>query len=430
MPENHRTLASAPRGQAEVASLLGDLRRRFANQLTGRIDGLRRQLQQLTGSETGAVNLEALHREVHGLTGAAGTFGLPEVSVAARALESRLAALMRGEATLDAEGGQTLMQALAGLEHVASNQRVPETAHSAASADAGTEPRQGSAITVHLFYGPDQGACAWHAALAEAGYHVQPVTDLAALCRDWTCRPPAVPGVLLLDLGEADAVDPALTLVRDLNPKEMHLVVLAALPSDDLALRLRASRAGVQRTLARPLVPERLVELLDVLTGRRPSEPYRVLLVDDEPLLLQAQAAVLRGAGMEVQAIDQPLQTLQSLAEFRPDVLVLDVYMPEASGPELAAALREREAWLDLPVLFLSAETDLTQQLLALNLGGDDFLVKPVQPDHLVAAVTARARRARQNSALRRRLQTSLYEREREHLALGHHAIEIGRAHV
>ena len=138
------------------------------------------------------------------------------------------------------------------------------------------------------------------------------------------------------------------------------------------------------------------------------SDVWRVLLVDDdEPVL----------------ALSHPAQTVEAVKRFEPDVVLLDVYMPEISGPEIAASLREMEDWLHLAILFLSGETDLTQQLRALDLGGDDFLIKPVQPEHLVAAVNARARRSRHALNVQRRLQTTLYEREREHLALDHHAI-------
>lgn len=147
------------------------------------------------------------------------------------------------------------------------------------------------------------------------------------------------------------------------------------------------------------------------------------MLVDDEPLQLQAHATYLRRAGMEVHTLTNPMLTLGDIDHFKPDVVVLDVYMPGASGPELAAVLRESEVHRQLPILFLSGETSMTQQLLALDLGGDDFLIKPVQPAHLVAAVTARARRYRQDQAVRRRLDTTMYEREREHLALDQHAI-------
>lgn len=424
MPERAAPVASAPPGQAELTALLADLRRRFTEQLGQRLDAVRQQLQRLLAQD-GVVDLEALHREVHGLTGGAGTFGLPEVSAAARGLEGLLADLLRGDAALDLAQAQAMAQALAALERAATAPREAG-AGLAASVNAGVDadPTADAVVTVHLLRCAleGHGAGDW-APLSAAGYRVQEHTDLAALCQRWAHTPPPVPTVLLLDLHDPAMVEPALAQVRALTAGPARPVVVAALPHDDLDLRLRALRAGVQRTLARPLEPERVVDVLDTLTGRRPAQPYRVLLVDDEPLLLAAQAAVLRGAGMEVHALAQPLQTLDALERLRPDVLLLDVYMPEASGPELAAALRERDTWLDLPVLFLSAETDLTQQLLALNLGGDDFLVKPVQPDHLVAAVTARARRARQSTALRRHLQTTLYEREREHLALDQHAI-------
>ncbi|PKM01939.1 MAG: PAS domain S-box protein, partial [Gammaproteobacteria bacterium HGW-Gammaproteobacteria-7] len=182
-------------------------------------------------------------------------------------------------------------------------------------------------------------------------------------------------------------------------------------------------RAGACRYLVKPVDPGRLIELLDAITGRQPPQPYRVLLVDDDPLLLETHAAVLRAAGMAVRTLSQPLRIMDALSDFVPDVAVLEVNMTGASGPELAAVLRERDEQLHLPILFLSEEADISRQLQALYLGGDDFLVTPVLPDYLVAAVTARARRARQNAAIRARLETTLYKREREHQAMDQHAI-------
>jgi len=424
LAEHEAPQSLAPGGQAELAQLLSGLRQRFAEQLGDRLQSIGGQLRRLADAGTASVDLDALHREVHGLTGAAGTFGLPEVSRCARALEVPLAALLRGEGVPDVATHRTLQQALAALAAAvtaAGGARAPAPA----PVPPAPPPQHPDAVIPCVFHhgGADMAEAGWTDALRDAGYRTEAVADLAALCRAWAQQPAPAGAVLLLDLPTPMAVQPALDQLQPLTSAQGMPLVLATLPDDDLALRLRLARAGVRRTLPRPLEAARLIDQLDSLTGRRPDKPYCVLLVDDDPLLLQAQAAVLRGAGMEVRVTDHPLQTLALLEDFRPDVLVLDVYMPEASGPELAALLREREAWLDLPVLFLSAETDLTQQLLALNLGGDDFLVKPVQPDHLVAAVSARARRARQNAALRRRLQTALYEREREHLALDQHAI-------
>ncbi len=415
MLDNTGSPPNAAPAQTDVASLLVNLRKRFSEQLGGRLNAVREQIQRLVQTGITAVDIESLHREVHGLTGAAGTFGMPKVSDTARTLENLLAPLKRAEGICDPALALMLTDALAQLE-IAAAQPLKEPF---LESSVPLAPVAHSDMAVHWLETGSALSSELRNELAEARFRVQGFNQLSALQNAFdTAAPPAA---LVLDLTTPEAVAPALELVRGLGMGRPP--VLAALPNDDLATRLIASRAGVHRSLSRPLDARRIVGVLETLTGRLPPVPYRVLLVDDDPLLLEAQSGVLRQAGMEVRSLSDPLQTLAELETFSPDVLLLDVYMPHASGPELAAALRERDAHVHLPILFLSAETDLTQQLLALNLGGDDFLVKPVQPSHLVAAVSARARRARQAEALRKRLQTTLYEREREHLALNHHAI-------
>ncbi|MDQ1315549.1 MAG: hypothetical protein QG662_1658, partial [Pseudomonadota bacterium] len=256
------------------------------------------------------------------------------------------------------------------------------------------------------------------------GYRVRTFTDPAGFRAAFVPADAERPAAVVMDMVFPGGSDTGPALIRELGlGRDFGTPVVIASARDDLQGRLNAFRAGACRYLVKPVEAHRLSDLLDALTGRQPPRPYRVLLVDDDPLLLESHAAILRTAGMEVRTLAEPLLTLETVDAFQPDVLMLDMHMPDATGPELAAVLRERDAYLHLPIVFLSTETDMTQQLLALNLGGDDFLVKPVQPAHLVAAATARARRARQNTAIRHRLETTLYEREREHLALDHHAI-------
>ncbi len=93
-------------------------------------------------------------------------------------------------------------------------------------------------------------------------------------------------------------------------------------------------------------------------------------------------------------------------------------------GPaELTAILRDDERYVQIPIVYLSAETCISRQLLALNRGGDHFLTKPVDPRHLVAAVALHARRFRQTREQAESLRATLYERERQQQALDAHAI-------
>lgn len=404
-----------------IRSHLQNLQREFAGRLPSRLDDIRRRHAALRAAGWDVHEAEALHRLVHSLTGSAGTFGMRGLSETAREVEAHLARMLREGSRPDPDEWDTIGEGI---------DRMGETALSRPDAEAQSAhmplmpavPAPGS--VVHLVMDDRVRAGALSAALQEAGHRVVLHRGLRAFRRDFAPRGGPFAEAVVLDL-EFPADDPGGGhVLRELGLGcHGRIPVVVAVGDGALSARLAASRAGANRTLTRPIDPHRLGEMLDTLTGRQPQQPYRVLLVDDDPLMLDVQAGVLRAAGMQVHAISQPLRTLDELQAFKPEVLLLDVYMPGATGPELAAVLRESDAYVHLPILFLSAETDMAQQLLALNLGGDDFLVKPVSPAHLVAAVTARARRARQGESLRLRLQTTVYEREREHLALDQHAI-------
>ncbi|MDM7949326.1 response regulator [Hydrogenophaga sp.] len=405
----------------QIRSHLEQLQREFAGRLPARFDDMRRCHAQLGASGWTTQEAETLHRLVHSLTGSAGTFGMRNLSDTARQVEVHLARMLRQGDVPDRDEWNAIGEGIERMAEMALSRPDME----AQSAHMPLLPAvAASGSVVHLVMDDRVQAGALRAALQEGGHRVCLYEGLKAFRRDFVHRSDAATEVVVLDVAFAPGDPGGAGLLRDLRlGQQWRTPVVVALDDGALAARLAFSRAGASRTLVRPLDPDRLGDALNMLTGRQPRQAYRVLLVDDDPVMLEVQAGALRAVGMQVRAISQPLHTLEELDRFQPDVLLLDVYMPDASGPELAAVLRENEAHLHLPIVFLSAETDMTQQLLALNLGGDDFLVKPVQPAHLVAAVTARARRARQGESLRQRLQTTVYERDREHLALDQHAI-------
>src|SRR5450759_476879 len=110
--------------------------------------------------------------------------------------------------------------------------------------------------------------------------------------------------------------------------------------------------------------------------------------------------STVKKAGMVTENVADPLQVIDHLISFNPDLLLLDMYMPDCSGMELAQIIRQKEQFISIPIVFLSAETDKEKQLAALGIGGDDFLTKPIEPDHLIAAVTIRIERYRKLRAL------------------------------
>ena len=399
---------------------LASLQRRFLEQLPQRVEAIGAALLAASASSRDPAPMRKLVHLAHGLVGSAGTFGLAGLSESARRLELAALALLCDPAAAGETGWQQAREHFAEMQRCARQAAEPSpllSGAAAAPAAAGGPP----ALQLLALSGPAPAAeLAQH--LQARGFHPQCFDDVGRLQAQR--RSGGEPAAVLVDARALDDEAAALQELAALglgSERGTPLLWLGA--GTDAALVLQALRAGVDRYLTQPLDETRLFEALDQLAGRRPAQPYRVLLVDDDPLELAAHAALLGSAGMEVDALTEPMAMFAALQRGDIDVLLLDVGLPGASGAELAAVVRQYEAYLDLPILFLSAERDARQQLQALNLGGDDFLVKPVAADHLLAAVLARARRARQARQVRNRLQTLLYEREREHLAIEQHAI-------
>jgi two-component system KDP operon response regulator KdpE len=117
----------------------------------------------------------------------------------------------------------------------------------------------------------------------------------------------------------------------------------------------------------------------------------RVLLVDDDATLRRAVGIGLRAAGHEVLVVADGRSALQAVREDRPDVVILDLGLPDLGGVEVLHSLRE---WSTVPVVVLSARAESGEKVRALDLGADDYVTKPFGMDELLARVRAAARRA------------------------------------
>jgi diguanylate cyclase (GGDEF)-like protein len=163
----------------------------------------------------------------------------------------------------------------------------------------------------------------------------------------------------------------------------------------DTPTRLAAVRAGGQEFFTGTLDASSLLERIEVLTHVAQYEPYKVLIVDDSRAQATYTERALNSAGILTRTLIEPIQAMAELAEFQPDLIILDMYMPECNGTELAKVIRHNDRYVSVPIIYLSAEDDLDKQLDAMSEGGDDFLTKPIKPRHLIATVRNRAARAR-----------------------------------
>lgn len=171
--------------------------------------------------------------------------------------------------------------------------------------------------------------------------------------------------------------------------------VLLVTQNPDFEFRLAATRAGVDAVLFRPLDANELLDWLERSLERRNDPPFSILVLDDDCMLADLYAVALQEAGMEVQVVDTATAAFERLNAALPDLILMDVQMPGVDGIETARMIRQSRRYLSVPIVFVSGERDAVRQMEARRFGGDEFLSKPVDLDHLVALVRLRAERAR-----------------------------------
>jgi len=210
-----------------------------------------------------------------------------------------------------------------------------------------------------------------------------------------------MPAAVLMDIMFPEGKLAGIETVRALQVEYNNQLPVFYLSSrDDVPTRLQAIRTGGKNYFVKPVDIGDLVDELDKVIIAGETEQYRVLIVDDSELQAKINSLHLKKTGIISYIVTDPMDVLHALEEFLPDLLLLDLYMPECTGLELAQIIRQIKTFVSLPIVYLSAETDREKQLAAVGLGGDDFLTKPIKPDYLISAVTSRIVRYRQLRAL------------------------------
>ena len=401
------------------------LRRAYGDRLDEKICGIEagwRHYLSLPQGEEKRESLRNQHRITHSLAGSGATFGFPLISSFARRAEMVLKTLMSEDIEVGDDQRVEIEAAYAGLRAAAAaaecaapgaHLSLEQTTAAIGGApviesdDVGaqflqSEPHPAVAAPpsalVHLFCETPDEVPGWAASVETFGYRLQIWSDAhqmrAAAARE-------APAALIVSsqsepMQVGDRGEPLGSVLHGIEASgETSTPLIWICENSDLRARLQAVRLGADAFFTDPIDVDALLVKLDDLTAQHTPEPFRVLIVDDEPALARLYSLILRQAGMETREVTDPLGVMEPLVDFRPDLILMDVYMPGCNGTEIAAVIRQQEAYVGIPIVFLSSETDVSKQLEAMRLGGDDFLLKPVQPRYLVSSVLTRAMRAR-----------------------------------
>ncbi|HEX4911587.1 MAG TPA: diguanylate cyclase [Permianibacter sp.] len=358
---------------------LQQFREQFARQLPDRCNQLGESYARASAGDASART--ELQRALHSLVGAGGTFGFPQISQLARQLEQQVREGLLPSA----------LEFQAQLRGMVQLVQLPRPAAAVAPTATTLHP-----LPRELVYLAMEGAHSHELLdqLQKFQLKVHLAADAAGLQslinerQEQSC-------LVIVDCQAKLPFDCPLFSAESAVDWQRHVLLLMS-TRRDFTMRLQAAKLGARAVLAKPLNLPELLEVLERPEFDQQAAPYRVLVVDDDLSVASYHAAVLRSAGMKVEICSDVLRVDIVVQDFAPELILLDLYMPGWDGPDIARALRMDNQSLGVPLVFLSSEANRAVQLGAMRDGGDDFLVKPIQPQHLIESVQIRARRYRE----------------------------------
>ena len=185
-----------------------------------------------------------------------------------------------------------------------------------------------------------------------------------------------------------------LKFLEQLHQRQPNLPIVAIAESPQLLDRLNFARKGGTLILQHPVEPIMAISAISELIENL-GDAAKVLIIDDDPQVLLSLEMSLESWGFEIITLDKSTQFWEVLESVEPDILVLDIDMPDLNGIELCQILRSDCHWQYLPVLFLSVHQDEQTQNQAFNIGADDYICKPVTGSILANRILNRLRRSR-----------------------------------
>lgn len=385
-----------------LAEQMTALRENYATQLDGKIDEISAGISNIksAGNADDEVNSIVFVRNLtHKLAGSGATFGFKEVSAISLDMENACIGVIDGGDDKAKLAG-FLEDKLAQLKKSGSHPDIRMAKISDSKAEIENAGTIDDRVThnVLVLDGDENIRTRMVGELEHFGFSAQDISrpdEISAAIDDF--KPDVIISDIIFDGDDKGALD-IISSLR--NSGQLICPVIIHTSLDDVPHRLGAVRAGAVSYLVKPVDMADIVDVLDVATADTDADPFRVLVIDDDKSLSSHTELVLKGAGMTTKALNDPMMVVDVLNDFVPELILLDLYMPQCEGHEVAAIIRQQEAFDAIPIVFLSGEQDVEKQLSAMELGGDDFLTKPIQPEHLISAVRIRAARFRELRSL------------------------------
>ncbi|WP_271253017.1 response regulator [Pseudanabaena sp. Chao 1811] len=371
----------AQKKMAQAQEVIATMANRLIASLPDKIALFRQIVTALEKGELDADLRNEGYMEAHRLIGSMGSLGFPLGSKIARQIE----AILKSDSSLLPTNVEDLLHLINELESSTNSPKaLPEKTI--------FQPYH---TQLPLLLIVDDDANFTQEIKTEAktwGMRVQIAEDIVSAREKIAQEPPAA---VLLDILFPHTAENGLTFLDELAQREPKIPIIMMTAASGLGDRVTAARKGSCSFIEKPASSEEILSTVSQILSQRQHDRLKVMIVDDDLLLLEMLRRLLESSDLEVITLQNPQTFWQVLELTAPDLLILDVVMPDYSGLDLCQAVRTSSLWHDLPIVFLSAHSDRETIRQLFIAGADDYLSKPIVEADLYTRILSRLERSR-----------------------------------
>lgn len=382
--------------QQQTLANVNQIWHRFKDRVSDQVALLERTVVALGQTELDQDLRQQAKQEAHTLAGSLGTFGLSEGSRLAREIEH----LFQVDQPLNHDKAINLQEWVGLLRQEIERSR-----------NTSLEPLYPSALTEAdrpLLLIVDGSIAIHNQLITEAmtwGFRAEVAVNLTR-ARDKILL--ELPDIVLLDPAISVIAKDSHSLLSELSKHIPPIPVIIFTEQIGLTERLDMIRLGGRTFLQKSAPHAQVWETVNQVLHQADQAKGGVMVVDDDPKLLAIVRSLLEPWGLKVTTLANPQQFWETLEACLPDLLILDIEMPQIGGIELCQIVRNDARWSVLPILFLTAHTDADTVNQVFSVGADDFVSKPIVGPELVTRIINRLERMRLLRQLAKVTQSSL----------------------
>jgi diguanylate cyclase (GGDEF)-like protein len=348
------------------------------SQYLNRVRVLQQAVQALKKGQLQPSLLQQARELAHTLTGSLGSFGLTQASEQSRQIEQMLN-------SCDLEDAKIVNYLSESVEDLLSRLKAQSNK---ASVFAPANPRSLSCSQKLLIV--DDDVALTQALIAEAitwGLEATVANDILQAKQMLAAE---IPDIVLLDLSFPESTEGGFELLEELAKSQPSIPTIVFTAKESFTDRVRVARLGGKGFLQKPISTNQVMEAIFQVLQQSSPPVAKILVVDWEPQILDLIRTLLEPWGFKVILVDDSRQFWDILEQSNPDLLILNMEMPDVSGIELCKVVRNDPRWYQLPVLFISAQKNPQTVQQVFTVGADDYICKPIVPEELLARILNR----------------------------------------